>query len=67
MYVDPEEFGYMKAKVEAIEKQQGLDSVKLNEVHEYVTRQRGAATTVTALATTIASAAAIASGWFFSK
>ncbi len=46
MYVDPQEFGRLEGKVEALKEQVDLNSKKLDDIHTYVTKQKGAANTI---------------------
>jgi tetrahydromethanopterin S-methyltransferase subunit G len=64
MYVDPQEFGELKGKVEAIKERLDSNTSKIDEIHEYVTKQKGAAATIHILWVAITAAIATAISYF---
>ncbi len=64
MYVDPQEFGELKGKVEAMAQRVDDNSDLIKEIHEYVTRQKGAAQTVHLIWVVITTAIATAIAYF---
>jgi hypothetical protein len=64
MYVDPQEFGELKGKVEAIKERLDSNTAKIDDIHEYITKQKGAAATIHIIWVFITAAIATAISYF---
>lgn len=62
MYVDPQEFGELKGDVKALKDRVDLNSVMIADIHEFVTKQKGAAHVLLLVCTGVSAIV----GWFVS-
>jgi hypothetical protein len=62
MNIDPQEFGRLEGKVEALKERVDANSVMIKDIHEFVTKQKGAAHILLLLCTGVSALV----GWFVS-
>jgi hypothetical protein len=62
MHVDPQEFGRLEGKVEALKEQLDANTAKLDDIHAFVQQQKGAANILLVVCTAISAVV----GWVVS-